>query len=98
MFYLVGGSVSYFAVPAILGGVVDAMLKSDWDEIGRLVLWMLIIVIASAFCVWGRAFTMHIVANRISYHLIYDLFFLLLNKDVAFFDENKTGELLSRMS
>lgn len=34
----------------------------------------------------------------ISHDIRYDLFYTLLRKDIGFFDENKTGELLSRMS
>jgi len=28
----------------------------------------------------------------------YDLFFFVINKDVAYFDETKTGDILSRIS
>jgi ABC-type bacteriocin/lantibiotic exporter with double-glycine peptidase domain len=37
-------------------------------------------------------------SDKISHDLKYDIFYFVINKDVAFFDENKTGAILSRLS
>ena len=37
------------------------------------------------------------VSERIANHLRYDLYHSLINKDVEFYDERKTGDLLSRI-
>ena len=59
---------------------------------------MLVIVGVSGICVYIRAATFNTISERIAQHLRYDLFFFIINKDIAFFDENKTGEILSRIS
>ena len=59
---------------------------------------MLAAVVFSAICVWIRGATFNIISERIAKQLRYDLFYFLINKDVSFFDEIKTGEILSRIS
>jgi len=59
---------------------------------------MLAVVVFSAICVWIRGATFNIISEKIAKQLRYDLFYFLINKDVSFFDEIKTGDILSRMS
>jgi len=97
---LVGGSASNFAVPALIGFVVDAMKADpvDWDAINYYCLGMMVIVIFSAVMVWIRGTTFNLMSERIAKEVRYDLFYFILHKDVAFFDETKTGDILSRIS
>ena len=97
---LVGGSLSNFAVPALIGLVVDAMKADpvDWDSINYYCLGMMIIVLFSGAMVWIRGTTFNSMSERIAKEVRYDLFYFILHKDVAFFDETKTGEILSRIS
>ena len=100
---LVGGSLATFAVPGLIGEVVDCMQASvtstmDWDRINQLCLFMLILIGVSAVCGGLRGVTFNTISEKIAFHIRYDLFLQLVNKDVEFFDANKTGELLSRMS
>ena len=97
---LVGGSFSNFAVPALIGFVVDAMKEDpvNWDTINFYCFWMMIIVIVSALMVWIRGTTFNTMSERIALECRYDLFYFILHKDVAFFDETKTGDILSRIS
>jgi ABC-type multidrug transport system fused ATPase/permease subunit len=37
-------------------------------------------------------------SEKIAQNLRYDFFYFTINKDVAFFDDIKTGEILSRLS
>jgi len=98
MFALLGGSIASFAVPGLIGVVVDARKNQDWESINQYCLGMLVIVVFSAFCVMIRGTTFNVISERIAQHLRYDLFMNLVNKDVGFFDKNKTGDLLSRIS
>ena len=59
---------------------------------------MLIAVVFSALCIWVRAATFTIISEKIALQLRFDLFYFLINKDISFFDEMKTGDILSRMS
>lgn len=95
---LVGGNLAQFAVPALIGIVLDAMKNQDWDTINFYCMWMLIFVLFSAASVWIRGQTFNTISERIAYQLRYDLFYFLINKDVRFFDEMKTGDILSRIS
>lgn len=95
---LIAGSLANFAVPALIGAVIDSMLKKDWDEIDRLCLGMMILVLVSGIAVMIRGATFNTLSEKIAQYLRYDLFFFLINKDISFFDENKTGEILSRIS
>lgn len=92
------GSVANFAVPGLLGMVVDAITKKDWERIDQLVLFMLIIVVVSGVASGIRGSLFNITSFGIARDIRYDLFYALIRKDVGFFDETKTGELLSRMS
>lgn len=100
MVSLVGGSLSNFAVPALIGFVVDAMKEDpvNWDAINYYCLGMMIIVMFSAVMVWIRGTTFNSMSERIAKEVRYDLFHFILHKDVAFFDETKTGDILSRIS
>lgn len=37
-------------------------------------------------------------SEKLAQQLRYDFFYQMMNKDIPFFDENRTGEILSRMS
>ena len=97
---LVGGSGSNFAVPMLIGYVVDAMNQDpvDWEMINYYCFWMAIIVVVSAIFVWIRATLFNTMSEKIAQEIRYDLFYFLAHKDVAFFDETKTGDILSRIS
>lgn len=97
---LIGGSMSNFAVPALIGFVVDAMKEDpvNWDDINYYCLGMMIIVVFSGIMVWIRGTTFNTMSEKIAKEVRYDLFYFILHKDVAFFDETKTGDILSRIS
>jgi ABC-type multidrug transport system fused ATPase/permease subunit len=59
---------------------------------------MLVIIVFSAICVFFRGFNFNVISERISFWLRYDIFYFVINKDIGFFDENKTGEIMSRIS
>ena len=87
-----------FSVPYFIGVTVDAMTKKDWKVVDSTCALAAIIVAVSGVAAGIRGFIFAISTAGISHDLKYDLFHSLLRKDVAFFDENKTGDLLSRMA
>ena len=100
MISLILGSGSNFAVPYLIGVVVDAMsgAENDWDQINFYCIMMAAIVIGSGVAVWIRGYTFNTMSEKIAQTVRYDLFYFLIHKDVTFFDETKTGEILSRIS
>lgn len=59
---------------------------------------MIPIVVGSAIFTWVRGTTFNTMGEKIAKEIRYDLFYFTINKDVTFFDENKTGAILSRIS
>lgn len=66
MFALLGGTVANFAVPALIGIVIDAMKTNDWQRINEACIVMMIIVVFSALCVWVRGAVFNIISERIA--------------------------------
>ena len=58
---------------------------------------MAIAVVGSSICTFLRLYNFLEIACRCSWMIKYDLFNSLIHKDITFYDNNKTGELLSRM-
>ena len=99
------GSSAQFAVPYVVGIVIDEMTKAsegdvelDWYTINYWTVGMAIVVVISSVFIMVRAATFNIIAEKISLHLKYDLFYFMINKDTQFFDETKVGDMLSRIS
>ena len=95
---LLGGSSASFMVPLMLGYVIDAMNNQDWHLINQYCLWMLYIVLGSSVLCWVRGTTFNKMSAKLAQQLRYDFFYQMMNKDVPFFDEHRTGEILSRLS
>lgn len=81
------------------GNTSQTTLKSglDWDRINFLCGWMILVFVASAGFTMIRGYTFNSMSEKIARHIRYDLVYFLINKNVGFYDENKTGELLSRI-
>ena len=47
MIFLVGGSISDLAIPIFIGWVIDAINDNDYDQVGNLCLYMIIVIVVS---------------------------------------------------
>lgn len=54
-------------------------------------------LITAAFT-FTREYCYHLLSDKIVFDLRNDLFQKLIHKDIEFFDSNRSGELLSRLS
>lgn len=59
---------------------------------------MLGIVAFSGICVGVRAGTFNIVSERLARNVRKDFYDSIVDKDIAFYDVNRTGELVSRLN
>lgn len=59
---------------------------------------MMMICIASALAVMYRAYTFNMLSEKIAKMIKYDFVTSLINKDITFYDSQKTGEILSRIA
>ena len=91
--FLIGGSLSDLSVPFFIGKVIDLLSKGDYDAIGDYCLYMLAIILFSGICVGMRAAIFNILSERIARNLRKDFYESIINKDITFFDERRTGDL-----
>ena len=98
MVCIVPSMVAQILVPYLIGAVLDAMYQKDFDLVQDLCLQMLGVVLFSALTSMIRAYTFNRLSEEVALHIRYDLVWSILTKDVTFFDINKTGELLSRVT
>lgn len=91
------GMVGEFASPYFIGVVIDAVNQKDMDRVRELVIYWIIINSASAVFAGIQRFVFQLITEKIGYDLRQDLFEEIIKKDVAFFDQRKTGDLISRL-
>lgn len=98
---LVSSSVT-MAVPFCLGRVIDIIYTADHQKM-RENLTMLSTVLLAVFlvgglCNFGRVYLMSVSGQRITQTLRQIVFGSIMKQEIAFFDKNKTGELVNRLS
>lgn len=96
--FLLLGSVGDFVVPLYVGFVITALSNGQFDLVGNYCLQLFLIICGSGACAGMRAYLFSIMSERISRNLRLDFFESVINKDVAFFDERRTGDLMSRLN
>ena len=94
-------SLSDLFVPDYTGKIVDALLEENYEGPGGafelLKQWMIILCFGAA-CTFIQTSLYGLTGERIGNSLRKRLFKALINQDIEFYDENRTGELLSRIS
>lgn len=90
-------SVGNYAIPGLMGVVLDAISQKNWQKIDETTVQMCGIIVVASIAVFQRGI-MKTTSDAIARDIRYDLFYSIIRQDVAYFDENKTGELLTRMS
>lgn len=93
--FSLGGMI---ALPFYFGRITTAMKDDDWDEINNIVYTLAIIVAISSVATLIRAGSFNMMSHRVGKELRRDLFNSISTKDVSFFDKNKSGDLVSRLS
>lgn len=91
------GSLMDFIFPNFISQVVNKAQENKFDEIDQILLQWIVIMLVSAFCGAIRDLLMGWASQRLGGMLRVSLFEALVNQDVAFFDDNRTGDILSRI-
>ena len=92
------GLVGEFVNPLFIGLVIDAIVKKDFKEVNFLtILWLVLNTAGSLFSGIQR-YIFQIITERIGQELRQNLFEEVMRKDVAFFDQRKTGDIISRLT
>ncbi|CAD8176902.1 unnamed protein product [Paramecium octaurelia] len=98
-FGLLVTSLSMVALPYLTGQMIDSITKSDGKEdLNKLTFYFIILTIVSAIFTFVRAYAYNILGEKITFDLRNELFQKLITKDIEFFDSNRSGELISRLS
>ena len=97
------GQLSDLTIPLFIGMVIDLLTKEKYNEIYTLCTYLLILVVVShnlnnlfkiaAIAVGVRALAFSIMSEKIAKNIRKDFYESTINKDVAFYDERRTGDL-----
>lgn len=97
--FLAVASVCQLAFPQVIRKMVDnALAAKDTTQIDQVVVLILVVFSLQAIASTFRYFLFTMAGERIVLSLRQKLYKSILNQEIAFFDFNKTGELMSRIS
>lgn len=99
MLALVGGSLINLLIPELVRRYLNTsslayLAQNFWGTIGVLIL----IIAVQGVCFYYRALIFSLLGHRIVNQLRKTLYSSLLNQDIAYFDQNKTGDFVSRLN
>jgi len=72
--------------------------EDDIDGVARLSGWFLIVVVVCGLATGMRAAIFNILSERIARNLRKDYYTTIVEKDIAFFDDRRTGDIISRLN
>jgi ATP-binding cassette, subfamily B, bacterial MsbA len=97
--FLLGGTAGNLATPVVLRSLIDSVfVHHDQSSLNRLALILLVVVAFTAVCTLIRGFLVAFIGGRIVADLRLRLYAHLLRLSLAYYDERRTGDLLSRLS
>lgn len=98
-FFLAVASACQLAFPQVIRNMIDASLQArDLEKINQISWVILIVFVLQAIASTIRYYLFTMAGERIVQRLRSDLYSAILRQEIAFFDFNKTGELISRIS
>ncbi|GMI05287.1 hypothetical protein TrRE_jg11775 [Triparma retinervis] len=92
------------SIPWFFGKLIDTIADDSLteaearEEMREIVFRLLVIMVSTSFLLFLRGFIFNGAGERVVARLRIRLFRAILTQEIAFFDKNKTGELLSRLS
>lgn len=103
MIMLVISSSVTMAVPFFIGKLIDFIQSSENQEkmkekLKKVTLVMAAVFVIGALANFGRVYIIQSTGQRIVSRLRQKLFQSIMSQEMAFFDQNKTGELINRLS
>ena len=87
------GGITDFLFPDIIGRIVNAMKEHNADEVQYWLVFWIVVLMIGAVSTMINSVAFGVISERIGNRLRKLLFVSLLKKDVAFFDEARTGDL-----
>lgn len=103
IFLMIASEVTNLVLPLIVANAYDTLVDESLDssermvEINRFMGVALIIYAAGLVAGYLRAAILGVIGERMVARMRFQLFGSILNQEIAFFDEHKSGELVSRL-
>jgi len=95
---LLSSAVEIFT-PFLITVAIDTYIKNrDLSGLGWLTFWTILIYIGGAFANYLQGYTMGTLAQRILYHIRANLFGHIQVMPLSFFNANKTGDIIARIT
>jgi ABC-type multidrug transport system fused ATPase/permease subunit len=85
-------------VPSYIGFVCNAMLREDHDEVIRLITWWAIFLGIGSVSMFLNKLIFGYACERMGHSVRLKLFDTVIRKDITYFDETKSGEIISRIA
>lgn len=83
--------------PLFVGYIIDAILTKDREMIDRLIIIWMSITVSSSVVNGFQSYLGNLLSHKVGFQLRQEYFEKLMSMDIEFFDENKTGKLMSRL-
>eukprot|EP00640_Fibrocapsa_japonica_P000787 CAMPEP_0113940740 /NCGR_PEP_ID=MMETSP1339-20121228/6818_1 /TAXON_ID=94617 /ORGANISM="Fibrocapsa japonica" /LENGTH=608 /DNA_ID=CAMNT_0000944681 /DNA_START=8 /DNA_END=1830 /DNA_ORIENTATION=- /assembly_acc=CAM_ASM_000762 len=97
--FLIVASLSQMAIPYFIGQLIDeASSTGDKRALDRNCYFLMGVFVVGCLAVFVRAFCFQISGERLVARLRRQLYSAVLSQETAFFDGEKTGELMSRLA
>ena len=96
--FMFAGSLGEFIVPDYVGRVINALTEKDYDKTTTLLYQWMIFLAVGALASLIREIIFGVTSEKLGVSLRKRLFESVIDKDVGFFDDFKTGDILSRLS
>ena len=95
--FMFAGSLTDFLFPNFIGETISALTEGKFDEVNTYIWKFLVIIVVSAVCSFIRDFVFSYASERLGMSLRQKLYDSVIRKDISFFDDNRTGDILSRI-
>jgi hypothetical protein len=95
---LVISSACSLAQPYYFGEIINACSDEDTDKLKRIIFTLSVIFVVGGFFTFIRGYLYSLVGERLVRVIRRQLFECIIRQDISFFDINKTGELMNRLS
>ncbi len=96
---IIGGSVLQLAQPYLMKLAIDRYIATgDLQGLNRIALWFLLILVSSFVLEFAQTWILQMTGQRIMFDLRMQVYRHLQRLDVAFYDRNPVGRLMTRVT
>lgn len=91
------GSMTDFLFPNFIGKTITALTEQEYDKVDGYIYRFLAVIVATAVSSFIRDYIFAYASESLGLSLRQKLYDTVIRKDISFFDDNRTGDILSRL-